>query len=139
MNIKIIMAEKIAEKFIKEACDEYQKRLQRYCKFKLISVKKYEDIAKEINDRDYTILIDNKSKLISSEELSDKISNLGVSGISNLNILYLKEGISNEFEELINDRIALSKMNFDSGLVTVMLHEQIYRAYRIMNKEPYHK
>lgn len=139
MNIKIIMTEKVAEKFIKEACNEYQKRLQRYCKFKFISVKKYEDIAKEINDRDYTLLIDNKSKLISSEELSVKISNLGVNGISNLNILYLKEGISNGVEELINDRIAISKMEFDSGLIAVMLHEQIYRAYRIMNKEPYHK
>lgn len=73
-----------------------------------------------------------------SEELANKVKYFAINGKSNIIVLYSK--IENELLlERVDETMAMSKMEFDIGLIAVMLHEQIYRAYRIINKEPYHK
>ena len=138
MNIKLITTEKVADKFNKEAINEYRKRLTRYCKLDFKVLKKEDVILKNISEHDYVIYINKNSKLISSEELANILSNFAISGRSNI-ILRCSEIKNTLLIERVNEEISVSKLQFDSGLMIVMMHERIYRAYRIINKEPYHK
>lgn len=138
MNIKILTKEKIQDKFNKEAIAEYSKRLTRYCKLDSKVLKNDEAILKNLTEKEYIIYISTKGNLISSEQLANKLNDFAINGKSNIIIIYSK--IHNELLfKKVDETIAISKMNFDAGLTAVMLHEQIYRAYRIINKEPYHK
>lgn len=135
MNIKIITKEKIQDKFNKEAIAEYSKRLTRYCKLDFKILKDDDAILKKINEKDYVIYINTKGTLISSEELANKLKYFAINGKSNIIVIYSK--IEDELLlERVDETMAMSKMEFDIGLIAVMLHEQIYRAYRIINKEP---
>lgn len=138
MNLKIISKDKKIDKFNRDAIMEYSKRLTRYCKLDFTVMKNDDLILKSIGEKDYVILIDRKSTLISSEQLADKLEQFAIGGKSNLVFLY-NPIINKNILDRVNERISISKMEFDNGLMSVMIHEQIYRAYRIINKEPYHK
>lgn len=139
MNIKIITTEKIREKFAKEAINEYSKRLSRYCKLKFVEVKNTKQLQKEITDKSYLVLVSIEGNLISSEELADKISKLSLTGKSDVTFLISDLEISNEIMERVDYSLTISNMSMDIDILVMIVFEQIYRAYRIINNEPYHK
>ncbi len=159
MKITIVCVGKIKEKYLVEAIGEYSKRLSRYCDLDIIEVsdektpdkasdheenlireKEAERIAKHIPDGAYVIATAIGGKEYSSVEFSEKIEKLGVDGVSHIVFLIggsigLDMGLLQDADE----RISFSRMTFPHQLMRVILLEQIYRAYRIMKGEPYHK
>lgn len=159
MNITIICVGKLKEKYLKAAIDEYSKRLSRYCKLNIIEVsdektpdnasfkdeeiiktKEGNKILKYIKENAFVIAMDLNGKNITSEEFAEFISDAGVSGKSNLVfIIGGSLGLSKEVLQRSNYKLCFSKMTFPHQLFRVMLLEQVYRGFRIINGEPYHK
>jgi len=159
MNIKITAVGKLKEKYLKEALEEYTKRLSRYAKISITELQdektpenaseKEEDmikktegdrILKSIEDDSYVIALDLNGNMLSSVEFSSIISDLGVQGKSNINfIIGGSLGLSPEVLKRADYKLCFSKMTFPHQLFRVMLLEQIYRGFRIMKGEPYHK
>ncbi|MNI71292.1 Ribosomal RNA large subunit methyltransferase H [compost metagenome] len=159
MNITIITVGKLKEKYLKDAIDEYSKRLSRYCKLDIIELpdektpdnasakeeeaikeKEGQNILSKIKDNMFVIAMDLGGKQLSSEEFSEHIDNLGVTGNSNIAfIIGGSLGISKAVLNRANYKLCFSKMTFPHQLFRVMLLEQIYRSFRIMKGEPYHK
>lgn len=159
MNITIICVGKIKEKFLRSAIDEYTKRLSRYCKLNIVELsdektpdnasekeeliikeKEGEAILKSIKDNMYVIALELKGSMISSEELSNYIKDLGIKGESNIAfIIGGSLGLSKAVLARANYKLCFSKMTFPHQLFRVMLLEQVYRGFRIISGEPYHK
>ena len=159
MHISIICVGKIKEKFFTGAVDEYKKRLSRYCKLDIIEVadektpdgasevveeqirmKEGERILKNVKDDGYVVTLEIKGEMISSEQLAAKIDQLGVRGVSHVQfIIGGSLGLSKEVMARSDYRLSFSKMTFPHQLMRVILLEQIYRSYRIIKGEPYHK
>lgn len=132
MNIKLYAIGALKDKNQIAAIKEYEKRLTRYCKFEMVVVKNTQELKKKLNHKSYVIKISPEGNLFSSEELADKIKDLGVRGISDLSFVYL--------EDLdVKEHLAISKMDMSLGMAMTVLTEQIYRAYRIMHNQAYHK
>ena len=159
MKITLITVGKIKEKYLKDAIAEYQKRLGAYCKLEIVEVadektpdnasevveeqirsKEGERILKYIKDDAYVITLEINGKQLSSEELADKIEELGVRGTSHIMfIIGGSIGLGKEVMKRSDFALSFSKMTFPHQLMRVILLEQVYRGYRIMNGEPYHK
>ena len=148
---KIICIGKIKEKYLMEAIEEYQKRISKYTKLEIIELPDYnydikktikeesDNIMKVLNKNDYNILLDINGSLLSSIELSDKINNIL---INNSNITFIiggSFGVSDEIKNMVNYKLSFSKMTFPHQLFRVILLEQIYRSFKIINHEEYHK
>lgn len=133
MNFKICIIGKIKDKHHKAAIKEYQKRLSRYCKIKLVECKDLKDMKNQISASTYVIQAGTRGDTLSSETLSEQINRLGVTGKSDITILHTDESIE------CDDTWTLSRMNLTSGMFAIVMHEQIYRGYRILRNEPYHK
>lgn len=159
MKITVITVGKIKEKYLKDAIAEYSKRLSKYCKLEIVEVadektpdnasevvedsirsKEAERILKYVKDDAYIITLEIDGKQLSSEELADKIDKLGIQGTSHI-IFIIGGSIGLGKEVLAKSDLALSfsKMTFPHQLMRVILLEQVYRSYRIINGEPYHK
>ena len=150
--IKIITVGNIKENYLKDAIDEYKKRLSRYTDIEIIEVKdeSYDDIKKVldqeaskiekyIGEKDYIITLEIEGKEFSSEEFAKKIDNIL---IENSNITFIiggSYGLNNKIKDKSNLKLSFSKMTFPHQLFRVILLEQIYRAYKINNNESYHK
>jgi len=159
MKITVITVGKIKEKYLKDAIAEYSKRLSKYCKLEIIEVadektpdnasevvevairsKEAERILKYVKDDAFIITLEINGKQLSSEELADKIDKLGVQGTSHIIfIIGGSIGLGQEVLQKSNYALSFSKMTFPHQLMRVILLEQIYRSYRIINGEPYHK
>lgn len=159
MKITILSVGKVKEKFYRDAILEFSKRLSRYCKLEIIEVadektqeeaseteirivkeKEGERLLKNIKDDAYVVCLCIDGKQLDSEELSEKIEKLGIQGTSHICfIIGGSLGLSDEVVRRADFRLSFSKMTFPHQLMRVILLEQIYRAYRIMNNEPYHK
>lgn len=133
MNIKIYIIGNKMEKPILEGIKEYEKRLSRYCKIKWKLFKNEKQLVQKLSDKSYLIKISTKEKSISSETFSEKINTLGVTGKSDVTILINTENTP------VDEELTFSAMEMDVGIKSLILFEQIYRAYRILNNEPYHK
>ena len=159
MKITVITVGKIKEKYLKDAIAEYSKRLSKYCKLDIIEVadektpdnasevvedsirsKEAERILKYVKDDAYVITLEIGGKQLSSEELADKIDKLGVQGTSHIIfIIGGSIGLGKEVLTKSNYALSFSKMTFPHQLMRVILLEQVYRSYRIISNEPYHK
>lgn len=159
MKITLITVGKIKEKYLKDAIAEYSKRLSRYCKLKIVEVadektpdnasdtvedairdKEGERILKYIKEDAYVITLEIAGKMLTSEEMAEKIEKLGVQGTSHIIfIIGGSIGLGREILKRSDYALSFSKMTFPHQLMRVILLEQIYRSYRIMNHEPYHK
>ena len=156
MKITLITVGKIKEKYLKDAIAEYSKRLSRYCKLEIIEVadEKTPDNASEtvedgirdkegeriLKDDAYVITLEIKGKLLTSEELAEKIDTLGIQGSSHIIfIIGGSIGLGKEVLKRSDYALSFSKMTFPHQLMRVILLEQIYRSYRIISHEPYHK
>ena len=159
MKITILCVGKVKEKFYRDAIAEFSKRLSRYCKLEIIEVtdektqeeasdteirivkeKEGERLLKNIKEDAYVITLCIDGRQLDSEELSEKIEKLGIQGTSH--IYFVIGGSLGLADAVINRadyKLSFSKMTFPHQLMRVILLEQIYRAFRIMNHEPYHK
>lgn len=159
MRITILCVGKIKEKFYREAIAEYEKRLSRYCKFEIIEVadektpdhasdteetmiknKEADRMEKYLRDSSYVIALAIDGKQLDSIQLSTKLESLGTSGTSHIIfVIGGSLGLSDRILNRADYKLSFSKMTFPHQLMRVILSEQIYRSYRIMNHEPYHK
>jgi len=149
--IKIICVGKIKEKFFKEAILEYEKRLTKYSKIEIIELpdfsltpdqnkeKEEELILKNIKEKDYVITLEIEGKQLNSVELSNLLDKVQ---IENSNITFIiggSNGLSDAVKNRSNYALSFSKLTFPHQLFRIILLEQIYRSFKIINNESYHK
>lgn len=159
MKITLVTVGKVKEKYLRDAIEEYKKRLSKYCKLEILEVqdektpdsasenqenlirsKEGDRIMKYLKDDAYVITLEIGGKMLDSLEFSKKIESLGIQGKSHI-IFVIGGSIGLGQQVLSRSDLALSfsKMTFPHQLMRVILLEQIYRGYRIMAGEPYHK
>lgn len=159
MKITIIAVGKIKEKYYRDALAEYGKRLSRYCKLEIVEVedektpdkasaveeaqileKEAERVLRYVKDDAYVITLEIAGRMVDSVEFAEKIEKLGVRGVSHLQfIIGGSLGLHTKVCRRANMAVSFSKMTFPHQLMRVILLEQIYRSYRIIHGEPYHK
>ena len=149
--MKIICVGKIKEEYFKNAIKEYQTRLSKYTKLEIVELNDYsltpslnkqkegEEILKNIKYKDYVIILEITGRKYNSIELAKKIEKIQ---IINSNIVFViggSDGLSEDVKKRSNEKISFSDLTFPHQLFRVMLLEQIYRSYKILNNESYHK
>ena len=159
MNITLYTVGKIKEKFYRDAIEEYVKRLGRYCKLKIVEVadektpdraseaeelqireKEGERLEKQIKQGTYLIALAIDGKKLDSVAFSEKLGKLGLHGTSEIGfVIGGSLGLSDKILKRADMHLSFSDMTFPHQLMRVILLEQIYRAYRILSNEPYHK
>lgn len=160
MKITILTVGKIKEKFYTQAIEEYVKRLSRYCKLSIIEVadektpdhasdtvemqikdKEGARLLKHINsDSAFVVALALEGEMLDSVLLATKLESLGIAGTSHIIfVIGGSLGLSNQVLKQADYKLSFSKMTFPHQLIRVVLLEQIYRCYRIINHEPYHK
>ena len=150
--IKIICVGKIKEKYLKDAISEYEKRLTKYEKVKIIEVndinsydkdiilsKEKDEILRYVDERDFVITLEINGNMLNSEELALKINNIYNTNSTITFIIGGSYGIDEKVSERSNYKLSFSKLTFPHQLFRVILLEQIYRAFKINNNEAYHK
>lgn len=159
MNITILAVGKIRESFYRNAIAEYQKRLGRYCHLEVIEVadepaperisavqvdaikqKEAERILRRLRDNSFVITLEIEGKKYNSEEFAKKLEALALAGKSQLVfVIGGSLGLHFSVSERADLKLSFSDMTFPHQLMRVILTEQIYRAFRIINGSPYHK
>ena len=158
LTINIICVGKLKEKYLKEAVEEYSKRLSKYCKLNIIElpdekipdkvndaiieeIKKKEcsNIIKHISKDTYKICLDLRGKELTSEQFSENITTLSLMTSSITYIIGGSMGVTQELINICDKSISFSKMTFPHQLIRVFLLEQIFRGFKIANGETYHK
>lgn len=156
MKIKILALGKIKERFLKDGIAEFEKRLKPYTAFEIIElqpieikddnliektlIKEGEKILSYIKPNDYVITMEIKGKQLSSEELAKKIKDITNEGISEVVFIIGSScGLAKCVSNRANFKLSLSKMTFLHQFTRLILTEQIYRAFKILNNETYHK
>ena len=159
MNIKVITVGKIKEKYIKLGIEEFAKRLSKYCNLEQVEVsdekapetlsdkemqmikdKEGEKILAHVKENTYLIALAIEGKMISSEELAAKMQDLAISGKSHITfVIGGSLGLSDSVMKRADYKLSFSKMTFPHQLMKVILLEQVYRGFRIIKGEPYHK
>ena len=160
LNVNIITVGKLKESYLRDACAEYAKRLNGYCKLNITEIpeSKLPDAPseKEINialsnegkaisnllteNNSYNIVMCIEGKQMPSEKLAEMIGRIPVEGKSRLNfVIGSSFGISEEIKKLADLRLSMSEMTFPHQLARVMLLEQLYRSFQIINGGKYHK
>ena len=143
--IKIICVGKLKEKYLTDGVNDYLTRLRKYHKIDLIELSDSNidnegtEILKHISNKDYVISLAIKGKELSSEELADKIDK---TFISNPNITFIIGGSNGIRQDILNQSnmlLSFSKLTYPHGLFRLILLEQIYRSFKILNNESYHK
>lgn len=158
-KVTLITVGKIKERYLRDAIAEYTKRLSKYCKLEIVETadektpeqaseaveeqirdKEAERILKYVKEDGYLITLEIKGKQLTSEEFAVKLQKLGVQGRSHIIfVIGGSIGLGRAVLERSDYALSFSKMTFPHQLMRVILLEQIYRSYRIMNREPYHK
>ena len=159
LNINILCVGKIIENYLKEAINEYSKRLSKYCNLNIIELpdeklpnnlndslikqiksKESNNILSHIEKGSYVLALDLKGKQYSSEEFSQKITNISLNSSSNITfVIGGTLGLDENVLKNSNELICFSKMTFPHQLIRIFLLEQIFRAFKISNNETYHR
>ena len=159
MKITVITVGKLKEKFYRDAAAEYEKRLSRYCKLEIIQVedektpdktgtsldeavkkKEANRILKYIREDAYVVVLEIQGNMYDSEGFAEQLKKLATQGISHIQfVIGGSLGLHEEVCKKADLAVSFSKMTFPHQLMRVILLEQVYRAYRIINGEPYHK
>ncbi|MCR5000491.1 MAG: 23S rRNA (pseudouridine(1915)-N(3))-methyltransferase RlmH [Lachnospiraceae bacterium] len=159
MNIDILCVGKIKEKYLRDAVDEYSKRLSRYCRLNIIEVNdektpdegidsleekvretEGERLARYLKDNAFIVTLEIEGSQLSSTELAKKIGDIAVSGRSHIQfIIGGSLGLSKDIIKRADMHLSFSQMTFPHQLMRVILLEQIYRSFKINANEPYHK
>ena len=159
MKITILCVGKCKEKYMQQAVAEYVKRLSRYVKMQIIEVpdektpegastrqeeqikeKEGKRLLEKIRSEDEVVVLAIEGEQMKSEEFAHQINQYGIRGKGNVVfVIGGSLGLSHEVMKRANQKLSFSKMTFPHQLMRVILLEQIYRSYRIIKKEPYHK
>ncbi|MEA4925082.1 MAG: 23S rRNA (pseudouridine(1915)-N(3))-methyltransferase RlmH [Syntrophomonadaceae bacterium] len=159
MKYRIISVGKIKEKIYSEGINEYLKRLRPYTTIELVDGleekvnpragirdiekvlnKEGERILSLLGDHEFLIVLDVQGTLLSSDELSNNIAAWNMSGVSRVNfVIGGSHGLANTVKHKADRLISFSKMTFPHQMAVLMLSEQIYRGFKILKGEPYHK
>ncbi|WP_077329727.1 23S rRNA (pseudouridine(1915)-N(3))-methyltransferase RlmH [Virgibacillus siamensis] len=159
MNIKIIAVGKLKEKYLKQGIQEYLKRLNSYAKVDIVEVadekapenmseaemqevmrKEGERILSNIGQDTYVITLEIEGKMLASEQLAAKMDELATYGKSKIAfVIGGSLGISKDVRHRSDLALSFSKMTFPHQVMRLILLEQVYRAFRIIRNEPYHK
>ena len=143
--IKIICVGKIKEKYLRDAIDDYILRLTKYHKITIVELEdsnekeEAEKILKNINSKDYVISLDIEGNQISSTEFANKMDNLFISHPNITFVIGGSYGLDKTVKEISNYSLSFSKLTFPHQLFRVILLEQLYRNFKILNNETYHK
>ena len=142
--IKIICVGKLKEKYLVDACLEYTKRISKYTKIEIIELKdsnikeERDNILKYIN-KEFIITLEIEGNMLDSPTLAHKIDNIF---LTNSNITFIiggSDGLHDDIKKISNYKLSFSNLTFPHQLFRVMLLEQIYRSFKILNNETYHK
>lgn len=147
MKIQILCVGKLKEKYWEDAVKEYQKRLTNYCSLEIEEIKEGRDEAEEgknilakIKPGSFVIALDIKGNDYSSEELASYIEDLGIYGKSQLTmIIGGSTGLSKEVLGAADHRLSFSKLTYPHQMMRVILLEQLYRSFKIIRGQVYHK
>lgn len=140
MNIQFIILEKKLNATCESALKEYGKRLSRYCKFKYHVIKKEKDGLKFAKSTASLFCVISSSETLSSEQFSSLIDSIGIAGTSEIIFFigFSYDSLANQIPYPIQN-FSISPLSFSTSLTATVLSEQVYRGYRILKKEPYHK
>lgn len=159
LKIDLIVLGKIKEKYLNEAIDEYKKRISRFASLNIIELKdrdkpdklsdaeldkiideESEEIVSKIDETSFVITLEIEGKLLTSEEFADEIKNVSVRGYSKITLII---GGSNGFNKKVSNKsdlkLSFGRMTMNHKLMRVVLLEQIFRCFKIINNEAYHK
>ena len=159
MKIRIIAVGKIKEDYLRDAISEYSKRISRFSDLDIIECvdektpdnaspvvvgqildKEGERILSKIDDHDYVIALVIEGKMLSSTDLSEKLEDITLKGNSTIDfVIGGSLGLSDKVKQRSDFSLSFSNMTFPHQLMRVILLEQIYRSFKIINHEPYHK
>ena len=156
MRIKIIALGKIKEKFLKDGIEEFLKRLTSYSSIEIVELapveikdenlvqkaleQEAEKILANIKPNSYVITLEILGKQLSSEDFAEKINEITISGVNELVfVIGSSHGLSNLVSQKADFKLSFSKMTFLHQFARLLLVEQIYRAFKILKKETYHK
>lgn len=159
MKVDIIAVGKVKEKFYRDAIDEFAKRLGKYCKLQIIEVadektpdgagealeeqikaREAERILKNIKDEAFVFTLEISGKKYDSVAFANRINNLGIRGKSHIQfVIGGSLGLHSSVSKRSDEKISFSDMTFPHQLMRVILLEQVYRGFRIVAGEPYHK
>ena len=158
LHIDIICVGKLKEQYLKDAINEYSKRLSKYCNLNILELpdekipennsekifneiksKECANISSHIKKDSYVIALDLTGKQFTSEEFSKKIDNISLTNSNITIIIGGSLGMTAEFLNTVNEKICFSKMTFPHQLIRVFLLEQLFRAFKISNNETYHR
>ncbi len=158
LTINLVCVGKLKENYLRQAVEEYAKRLSKYCQLKIVELpdeklppKLYETAILEVKEKEsqkivqaikmpsYVICLDLKGKEMTSEEFSKKMEDISLKGNSSITfVIGGTLGMTQEVLKLANEKICFSKMTFPHQLVRVFLLEQLFRAFKISHHETYH-
>lgn len=159
MNILIVCVGKLKERYWSDAAAEYTKRLKGYCSLQIVELKEArlpdkagpaeeqavkeaegEEILKKLKDGMHVITLEVKGKSLSSEKLAEKVEKLAIDGISNIAfVIGGSLGLSEAVSRRADFKLSFSEMTFPHQMMRIILLEQIYRSFKIMRNETYHK
>ncbi|ALB01288.1 50S rRNA methyltransferase [Francisella persica ATCC VR-331] len=155
MKIKIITLGEKPPKWVSDGYDEYKKRLSKSIPLELIELpitkrsktgnpklwmkKEAKTIIGKLNHSDHLVILDVNSKIISTEELAEKMQNWKFNNPNVVILIGSPNGIDQSVKEIAKEKISISKMTFPHPLVRIIIAEQLYRAYTILEGHPYHK
>lgn len=155
-RIDIVAVGRLKERFWREACEEYLKRLKSYAQIRVIEIpdvdpsgaggvkdalkRESDAILKAVPEKSILILLDIQGKPVSSESIAEQIEKWGVEGVSDLAfVIGGSHGVGEDVRTRADVRWSLGKITMPHNLARVVLVEQIYRAFKIIKREPYHK
>ena len=159
LKIDLIVLGKIKEKYLNEAIDEYKKRISRFASLNIMELKdrdkpdklsdaelekiideESEEIVSKIDEQSFVITLEIAGKLLTSEEFAEKVKEIAVSGYSKITLII---GGSNGFNKKVSNKadlkLSFGRMTMNHKLMRVVLMEQVFRCFKIMNNEAYHK
>lgn len=159
LKIDLIVLGKIKEKYLNEAIDEYKKRISRFASLNIVELKdrdkpdklsdaelekivdeESEEILTKLDEQSFVITLEIEGKLLTSEEFAEEIKNVSVRGYSKITLII---GGSNGFNKKVSNKadlkLSFGRMTMNHKLMRVVLLEQIFRCFKIINNEAYHK
>ncbi len=143
--IKIICVGKIKENYLKEGIDDYLKRISKYHKISIIELpdsninNEANEILKHLDSKDYIISTCIEGNSISSTELASKIDKIFITNPCITFIIGGSDGLTDEIKNKSDYKLSFAKLTYPHGLFRLILLEQIYRSFKILNNETYHK
>ena len=159
MNISVICVGKLKERYWTDAVGEYSKRLKSYCNLEIVELKESrlpdkagpaeeqavkeaegEEMLKKIRSGVYVVTLEVKGRMLSSEKLAEKVEKLAIDGVSNLVfVIGGSLGLSEAVSRRADFKLSFSEMTFPHQMMRVILLEQLYRSFKIIRNETYHK